>query len=72
MDLMYVPIEVAHQGVPMGSGVQLGLGEGPIKSGSNVSTPRVPHVTHADSYSRKSAFCRQLYSGQLRVSCILM
>ena len=28
---MYVCVKVALRGVPMGSGVQLGLGEGPIK-----------------------------------------
>ena len=43
-EIMYVCIEVALRGVPMGSRVQLGLGEGPIKSGSNVPTPRVPSV----------------------------
>ena len=36
---MYVYIEVALCGVPMESGIQLGLGEGPIISGSNVPTP---------------------------------
>ena len=38
----------------MERGVQLGLGEGPIKSGSNVPTPRYHQyrITHAGSYSR--------------------
>ena len=36
---MYQCIEVALRGVPMGSGVQLGLGEGPIKVGP-ISQPR--------------------------------
>ena len=35
---MYVCLEVALCGVPMERGVQLGLAEGPIKSGSNVPT----------------------------------
>ena len=39
---MYVCIKVALRGVPMESGVQLGLG--PIKSGSNVPTLQVPSV----------------------------
>ena len=37
---MYVCIEVALLGVPMARVVQLGLVEGPIKSGSNVSAPQ--------------------------------
>ena len=41
---MYVCIEVALREVPMGSGIQLGLGEGPIKGRSNVPTPQVPSV----------------------------
>ena len=41
----YVCIEVALSGVPMGSGVQLGVEEGLIKSGSNVPTPPVPFVS---------------------------
>ena len=59
----------------MERGVQLGLGEGPIKSGSNVPTPRYHQyrVTHAGSYSRTHVrFLNQLYSRQLRVSCFLM
>ena len=36
---LYVCIEVAFRGVPMKSSVQLGLGDGPVKSGSNVPTP---------------------------------
>ena len=39
IECMYVCIEVALCRVHMGSGVQLGLEEGPIKSGSNVPTP---------------------------------
>ena len=35
---VYVCIEVALREVPMGLGVLQGLGEGPIKSGSNVPT----------------------------------
>ena len=38
---MYVSIRVALLGVPVEKGVQLGLGEGPVKSGSNVPTPPV-------------------------------
>ena len=43
-DKMYVCIEVALCGVHMGSGVQLGLEERPIESGSNVPAPQVPLV----------------------------
>ena len=55
---MYLCIKVSLCGVPMESCTQLGLGEGPIKSGSNVPTPRYHryHVTHAASYSHTCAF----------------
>ena len=39
-----VCIEAALCGFPMEGGVQLGLGEGPMKSGSNVSNLWVPSV----------------------------
>ena len=70
---MYVGIEVALCGLPM-EGRPTGPGEGPIKSGSNVPTPRVPSVPrHTDSYSRTTmSFMCQLYSRQLRVTCILI
>ena len=46
---VYVCIKVVLRGVPMEKDVQLGLGEGPIKSGSNVPTSRVPLVpSHAN------------------------
>ena len=54
---------------------QLGLGEGPFKSGSNIPTPRYHQyrVTHAGSHSRTYVrFLSQRYSRQLRVSCYLM
>ena len=38
--LMYVCIEVALRGVPMGSGVKLGPGEGPIEIVGPMSQPR--------------------------------
>ena len=52
-----VCIEVVHHGVPMGSGIQLGLGEGPIKSESNVPTPQYHRyrVMHVSSYLRSYA-----------------
>ena len=55
--MLYVCIEVDHRGVPMGLGVQPGLGVMPIKSGSNVPTLRYHRyrVTHAGSYSRTFA-----------------
>ena len=47
---MYLYIEVALRRVPMRSEVQMSLGEGPILSGSNVPTRRVPSVLrHAHS-----------------------
>ena len=68
---MYVCIEVALCGVPMGLGVQLGLGKGPIKIGSNVPTLRVSSVPYFARWVILAhcvcAFCSQLYSGQLRV-----
>ena len=60
---MYECLEAALCGVPMG------LGEGPIKSGSNVPTPRYYryHVTHAGSYSGTLVrFLSQIYSRQLK------
>ena len=47
-DRLYVGIEVALHGVPMERDVQLGLGEGPVKSGSN-------DPTRADTVSRMLA-----------------
>ena len=42
-----VRIEDALHGVPMGPGVQLGLGEGPIKSGSSPNLARtIGPVSH--------------------------
>ena len=41
---VYVCIEIALHGMPMERDVQLGLGEGPIKSGSNVPIPAVPLI----------------------------
>ena len=69
---MYICSEVALLcGVPIERGVQLGLGKGPIKSGSPMSQPRGYHrsrVTHTGSYlANVCAFCNQLDSGQLRV-----
>ena len=62
--------------VTMGSGVQLGPGEGPIGEEGPMSQPRGYHrsrVTHADSNSRTTVhFLCQLYSRQLRVTCILI
>ena len=42
--IMYVCIELALREMHIGSAVQLGLGERPIKSGSNVPTPLVPSI----------------------------
>ena len=47
----------------MERGVQLGLGEGPIKSGSNIPTPYTLTTVR---------FLCQLYSWQLRMTCILI
>ena len=72
---MYVCIEVAFVEFPMESGVQLGLGEGPIKKVGPMSQPRgyhQSHVTHAGSYMHTMcAFCNQLYSRQLKVTSFL-
>ena len=58
------PLWIAH-----GRGVQLGLGRGPSKVGP-MSQPR---GMHTDSYSRTTLpFMCQLYSRQLRVTCILI
>ena len=59
----------------MEKAVQLGLGEGPIKSGSNVPTLRYHQyrVMRVVSCSLTCVrFLSQLYSRQLRVSCFLM
>ena len=51
--------------LPLESGVQLGLGEGPIKSGSNVRTPQVSlarTLSHTYTYS---AFCSQAAKSEL-------
>ena len=72
---VYVCLEFALRGVSLERGVQRGLGEGPIRSGSNVQTPQYHwyRVTHARSYSRTYMhFPSQLYSRQLRVSFFLM
>ena len=71
----YVCLEVALRGAPMESDVQLGQGEGPIKSGPNVPTARYHRyrVTHTGSYlCTYVRFLSRLYSRQLRVSCFLM
>ena len=55
--------------------VQLGLGKGPMKSGSNVPAFRVPSVPRCarwNTYLRRMPFLSQLYSGQLRAVCNLM
>ena len=63
---MYVCIEVALRGVPMEKGVQLGQGEGldpgggAHPNGSNIPTPRVPSVTHTDTYMRISVYVPNL------------
>ena len=62
--------------VPMGSGVQLGLGEGPINEVVPMSKPcgtintvsRTLYHTHA----LNGYFLKQCYSRQLRVTCILI
>ena len=72
---MYRGCTLPFMEVPMESGVQLGLGEGDAKSGSNVPILRYHRyrVTYAGSYSHTvCAFCSQLYSGQLRVNGFLM
>ena len=77
---MYICMyEWMYRGFPSwsahGKGLQLGLGEGPFKSGSNAPTRRYhrPRVLHADLYLHTvCAFCSQLYSGKPRVVCSLM
>ena len=62
--------------VPMGSGVQLGLGEGPIKKVGPMSQPRgtfdTALCTLYHTHALNVHFLKQLYSRQLRMSCILM
>ena len=73
---MYACIEVSLCGVPMGSDVQLGLGEGPIGIVGPMSQPRgtidTASRTLAHICTLVCAFCSQLYSGQLRVTCFLI
>ena len=61
---------------PWNWAIQLGLGEGPIGIMGPMSQPRGYHwsrVTHADMYSHTIMwFPYQLYSRQLRVTCILI
>ena len=60
---------------PLLRAVQLGQGEGPIRIVGPMSQPHGYHgscVTHAGSYLYTwCAFCNQLYSRQLGVTCFL-
>ena len=60
---LYACIEAVLRGLPIERGVQLGLGEGPIKSGSNFPTPRrplVPRHAHWPILTHWALFCGQL------------
>ena len=58
----------------MESGVQLGLGEGPIGIVGPMSQPRGNHwsLMLSRTSGAQWRFPSQLYSGQLRVTCILI
>ena len=67
---MYACIELPFVELPVGSGVQMGLGMGPINKVGPMSQPRGYHqsrVMYAGSYLHTwCAFCNQFYSRQLR------
>ena len=68
---MYVCIEAVLRRVPMEKGVQHGLGGGvqcPNPTGTIGPASRTLRLILAP----QSAFCSQLYSGQLKVICILI
>ena len=68
---MYVCIDIALCGVLMGSGIQLGLVERPIKwvqCPNPAGTIGPASGTLAHTCTLLWAFCNQLYSGQLRVT----
>ena len=61
--------------LPMGSGVQLGLGEGPINEVGPMSQPlgTIDTMSHTlDHTQALGHFPNQLYSRQLWQTCILM
>ena len=69
---MYVCIEVPFVKMPMGSGIQLGQGEGPIRLVGPISQPRgtidTASLTLAHTCALNVCFLNQLYFRQIRVS----
>ena len=73
--VVYVGINVALRGVPMERGVQLGLGEGPVKwvqCPNPAGSIGPASGTLAHTCALLCAFCSQLYSRELRGIRILI